>query len=657
MIMMLRPSVVWLITLVVLGWCFLSSQIVFGNVNVGESLIMKGDYQGAIKTLTPSSKGNQPSPVRAQAFKWIGVAQYMLGQKDSATKSFQFAVRLNPRITLSADEVADESIVPIFNGIKTSNSSKQPTTATAAGASKTAVPSMVGANGRVPSKESSATAKARSLEASRTLILIKSNVPSAQIIVDGVLAGSIGTEIDVDPGTREIDVTAKGYITARRRVTIKAKTLNTLTIDLNRPKPKAAVVKAPANPKARQNSGGSDLFGPTTASDPGLVMPATPSPSTRAMGVVPPPLPQQPQPMYQQPMYQQPMYQQPMYQQPMYQQPMYQPPPPGYQQPMYAPPNPYYPPPQQPYSPYAPFGSPYGGYIQPQAPMYAPPSIYQPYVAPPPQQSFAPPPIDPYSSGAAMPTLEPPTADLPPPSLEESLGSEPVVSSKSSKDDGRPPPMKPPINLGSSKRSKSSAKSSDSGCGVFIRLLPLGAGQFCQGKFLRGLMFAGAQVGGAYFWKANSDAAAKYQGQLDQVLADRQTERETVPAGDQAQFDVDTGNKETEGKAAINQASQNATMSIAVAGGAYAVSIIDAFLFDTPTKKPKKRAKLSLNLPFETTTPSIKLSMMWPNLGNPGGEQELETFAALAYHQKDQEFERRSFSSFNSILVGLKLSL
>ncbi len=603
---------------------------------------MKGDYQGAIKTLTPSSKSNQASPVRAQAFKWIGVAQYMLGQKASALKSFQFAVRLDPRVTLSADEVADESIVPIFNGIKTSNSSKQTAPATRAGAPRTVAPSMVGANGRVPSKESSATAKARSIEASRTLILIKSNVPSAQIIVDGVLAGSVGTEIDVDPGTREIDVTAKGYITARRRVTIKAKTANTLTIDLNRPKPKATVVKAPSSPKARDNSGGSDLFGPTTASDPGLVMPATPSPSTRAMGIVPPPLPQQPQPMYQQPMYQQPMY---------------QPPPPGYQQPMYAPPNPYYPPPQQPYSPYAPFGSPYGGYIQPQAPMYAPPSIYQPYMAPPPQQSFAPPPVDPYSAGAAMPTLEPPTADLPPPSLEESLGAEPVASEKSSKDDGRPPPMKPPINLGSSKKSKSSAKSSDSGCGVFIRLLPLGAGQFCQGKYLRGFMFAGAQVGGAYFWKANSDAAAKYQGQLDQVIVDRQTERETVPAGDQAQFDVDTANKETEGKAAINQASQNAMMSIAVAGGAYAVSIIDAFLFDTPKKKPKKRAKLSLNLPFETTTPSIKLSMIWPSLGKPGREQELETFAALAYHQKDLEFERRSFSSFNSILVGLELSL
>ena len=112
---------------------------------------------------------------------------------------------------------------------------------------------------------------------------------------------------------------------------------------------------------------------------------------------------------------------------------------------------------------------------------------------------------------------------------------------------------------------------------------------------MKGVLFAGAEIGALYFYKQNSDAAVQYQSQLNAVLAQRDVDQ--APGVDAA-YDQETADKAAAGKATIDKANQNATLSLAVFGGAWALGVVDAFVFaPTPkAKKSMKRARLSLKL-------------------------------------------------------------
>ena len=216
-----------------------------------------------------------------------------------------------------------------------------------------------------------------------------------------------------------------------------------------------------------------------------------------------------------------------------------------------APPNPYAyaPPPPSPYQPYAaPVADPYGGYLGP-----------------------------------------PPEA---PPSDPTAYYDEPPAKKSKAKESGMPPPPR----LAQSPLpgdTRNSATSKAGGCGAFIKLVPFGSGQFCAGKTMKGLFFLGSEVVSLYFYKANTDASVAYQSKLNTILADRETARADVAESDLEAYDAETAAKESQGKAAITKAKQNAQYSMISFAGLWGIGVIDAFINSEPSKPVKKSKKKS----------------------------------------------------------------
>jgi hypothetical protein len=202
---------------------------------------------------------------------------------------------------------------------------------------------------------------------------------------------------------------------------------------------------------------------------------------------------------------------------------------------------------------------------------------------------------DPYG-GYLGPPPEVAGSELPPPFLD---GPAPSASDSGS---GMPPP---PILPTSSGPSKKTAAAKPDKCGG-IKFMPFGAGQFCNGSTLKGMVFLGAEVASLYFYKTNTDAAAGVQTKLNSILAEREVARDEVPEAEQPDFDAETESKRTAGKAAIDKARQNAQYSMVSFFGLWAVGVVDAS-FNVPTKgkpakKSKKRSKIQYSLDLDLDT-------------------------------------------------------
>lgn len=57
---------------------------------------------------------------KAFILKFLGISQYMRGDKKSATLSFREAVTLNPKTAIFQGEVLDSTVIPFFNNVKKS---------------------------------------------------------------------------------------------------------------------------------------------------------------------------------------------------------------------------------------------------------------------------------------------------------------------------------------------------------------------------------------------------------------------------------------------------------------------------------------------------------------------------------------------------------
>jgi hypothetical protein len=608
--------------------CSFNTMLLAQTLKDGQSKLMRGDYAGAESSLTKALKTARTPSDKAAIYKNLGITYFMQGKKPRATQAFRNALSLNPETVIMDTEVADESVIPFFNAQKSSTPN-----ARAPVAQKPA--SQVPLTARAPLQKPGVQKKSV-----RTLVKVVSNVPKANVSIDGISYGAVGADIEVTPGNILMEVSAPGYRSKAIKFKVAPKTSNTVTANLEKiipkakPKPKPVVVANRQLPKApKQGSVGlfdepEPFAGDASANPQGLVLPGVTSPSAKAAAITPPPPPASPtlppsagysvappqQPQYQQPSYPTQPYMQP---QPYPMQPQ---PYPMQPQPYYVPPQPYYPQP--------------------------PPSVYQPYSPPPPAYG------DPYGGFISPPPESAPA--LPPPSST----SEPHFEEAEA---APPPSFKPPSDFGSGggkkRSSKSAKKSSGSQCGLLIKLLPLGAGQFCQGSTFKGLLFAGAQIGGVYFYKANNDAAVKYQGQLDKLIEEREAERDSVPAADRKTYDQETDQKEQEGNEAITQANQNANMSLAVAGGAWAIGVIDAVAFGPTPKKSKKKARLSLFLPKDQKPGMIfALKTNWSSLYDEDhvAAYGIETYAGIGLNDSPTEYKATTKAS---IRLGLSMDL
>lgn len=590
----------WLILFVLL----LPSVSYAQSWKAGRASLMKNDFKNAKVQLSSALKAAKSETELAETYKYLGVAQFMSGNKNSATSSFQMAKNTNPGVKLTASEVIDESVIPVFNGVKpgrvTGNATKRPPAPSFAPAGKPAI------------------AKQKS---KRTLLKVISNVPSAQVSLDGIAYGTTGQDIEVQPGIVILELSAPGFRPKAIKVQLEALTSSSVTVNLEKiplkpkpqpipksiPLPQASVpLNAQVGAKGKQaagrdaSKGKKDLFGEDPiASDPYLGIPQQPvaagAPVAGSPYVTPPPAPSQPMAPPQ-------VYGQApgggMPAQPQYQG-MPQAPYPLAPQPGYAPAQPYaaYPP-QSPYPVYPQYAPP-----QPYAMPYYPPTPYGGYMAPPNPYAYAPPAPNPY---AAAPPMQDPYGGYlgPPPEVAGSELPPPVLDgpAPSASGSGMPPP---PILPTSSGPSKKTAAAKPDKCGG-IKFMPFGAGQFCNGSTLKGVVFLGAEVASLFFYKTNTDAAAGVQTKLNSILAEREAARVEVPESDQPDFDTETESKRTAAKAAINKARQNAQYSMASFFGLWAVGVVDASI-NVPTKgksgkKSKKRTKIQYSYDLDLDT-------------------------------------------------------
>lgn len=351
---------------------FLIMASLFGSVqpvnaqslSQGIKEYQRNDFIKAERTFTSLTKKRLPSPKKAQSFKYLGICQYLLGKKGLAKTSFENAVRLSPKTTISSNEVLDPSVVTFFDAVK-----------------KGANANTANKNRRIIRRDQPQVGE----KAKLTVVKIDANT-SAQLFKDGILIGETGRFLEVDPGVSIFDATAKGYKKKSFKLNVVANQQNTVTISLEKippPSPKriaqprkgvpAVATKSsqekrsPVTPKVSN-----DIFGDDPMEEDIPSQPVSPGGNRNlanefnldtAYGNYPQ------QPSYQQPYSPQPYVQQPVYPQPYMQQPM----------PYYAPPQPYVPP-APPMPPVQPV------YEQPES--AAPPAYYN---------------QDPYSPGAPQP--------------------------------------------------------------------------------------------------------------------------------------------------------------------------------------------------------------------------------------------------------------
>jgi hypothetical protein len=470
-----------------------------------------------------------------------------------------------------------------------------------------------------------------------TFLTVDSNAPNATIKLDGILAGSTNTKLEVDPGTLTVEVSAAGFESRKLRTAVIKDRENRIRIDLQRriqptPTPKPARPVVQAQPRggqpqvqAQRRQPIARPIAPRTGAGAGQ-RPASQAPKSRLFaededsdaGLIDTPMGYGMQaPMVQQPMPVQPQYMAPPQ---LPQQPYYQPQP----VPMY-PPQPMYPPPgymmQQPYA-YPPQGY---GYPQPYAPppqpMYPPPQ----QIAPAPQPYL--PPVDslpplPDNSGAIPGPLQGPEGDsiydvdedidafeLPPASKKRS----PVRKVKKRKapekiDIYRSPTPRTSSSKG--RRSSSSNSGNDSGMQVAAALAPFGVGQFYNGNYLFGTALMAGQAAalgaGIYFkLEANNKFAEAEALQRD--------------GANYPQEELNRYLQETD--AFVTSYDQYSLIAFGTFGGLWLIGTIEAFINAPSPKSSAKRRRTSIQMDEENILLGQRLN--WNPLEAFGSEDEV----------------------------------
>ena len=212
------------------------------SFKAGFDLYSRGDFSAAERAFA-SARGKDRTE-QANILKFKGISQYMQKKLPQARESFRQTLQINPRSTIDAGEVLDESVIAFFNQQKSSAS---------------------------PPVAKRAVNKPQPV-LKTTYLKINSNVSKASILIEGILAGQSGSLLEVKPGIVEVQLNASGYVSKKARIQIIANRENSVQIDLVKiqrkvKKPAAAVAK-----ESLPDPGVDSLFDDSgsAASDPSL---------------------------------------------------------------------------------------------------------------------------------------------------------------------------------------------------------------------------------------------------------------------------------------------------------------------------------------------------------------------------------------------------
>lgn len=492
-------AVLWIVSLTLaLPPYYLAESIVWVQVAYGQTYAagykkyQKGDFKGAEKALSDALKTKLPRDQLIKTLKLLGICQFNLNNTGGAGATFRKALQLNPNLTISDSEALVPEVIPFFNKLKPAkpaaakNTTAKPTKPKPAPA-KTPAPAPAAA--AAAAAAGSVNAAGKSKEIKRTTLLVKSTTPGAKVWIDGLIKGDANQVLDMDPGQTVVEVQQNGYITKKIAVNIVKNRENTITADLDKPKPKPKPVpKESSDTVASLGDSGEDEAEPLAALAPVAVAKGSSAknrPKVKARGrkgkkpgvndmFAPDPGDDQFYDNARSARPQQQAAQGPNAAQQFqmessgaaYPPQAYPPAAGGYQQPAYQQPMPY-------------------GYAPPPPMYYAPPPPA--YYPPPAMTAPPPPPIDNYSSGDPY-----------------APGGGGVPGDPAGANGGVPPgdPSDPSGDPLTAREKPSKCKGN-----ILVALLPFGAGQIQNCKWLLGAGFALLEGGALYMWYSSKQAA------------------------------------------------------------------------------------------------------------------------------------------------------
>lgn len=239
----------------------------------GYAKYQRGDFKAAERALTAALKTETTPEIRAKTYKLLGICQYMRSDKTAAAASFREGLALSPTLAINSGEVIDDSVLDFFQQLKpapVANAAPQPDTMAASGAVPAAAePTTAAPPPRASAKTTAATADdeapaaahaATTKTGTKTGIRVQSNVADANVLLDGIIAGQVGTLIQVAPGQIEIEVQALGYPSKKRQLSVAKGQETDVTVNLQKPKAKT---KAKAKAKAEPDAALADADQPT----------------------------------------------------------------------------------------------------------------------------------------------------------------------------------------------------------------------------------------------------------------------------------------------------------------------------------------------------------------------------------------------------------
>ena len=204
------------------------------SYSVGLSKYRKGQLKAANRALALALKRARSNGAKADIYRLLGVIAHRRGQDSAARTYFSSALRLVPSTRIKKSETLDPSVTSFFNNVRRAASTKKVTRAKAPRRAPAAA-----RRAPAPRRAPVSTRKSK-----RTTILIKSNVP-VSVAIDGILAGSSGRDLEVDPGPVSLELKATGYAKKRIRATVRARTQNVIRVNMRKKVPKVVRKRAP----------------------------------------------------------------------------------------------------------------------------------------------------------------------------------------------------------------------------------------------------------------------------------------------------------------------------------------------------------------------------------------------------------------------------
>jgi len=115
-----NPYRILALILALLVWVNSASELLAQSYTLGYARYTRGDFKGAIDAFELALSA-RPGTVdeKVKLYKYLGISWYMLGEKRQAAKYFQTALRLQSELTILKEEVLDETVITLFEKIKT----------------------------------------------------------------------------------------------------------------------------------------------------------------------------------------------------------------------------------------------------------------------------------------------------------------------------------------------------------------------------------------------------------------------------------------------------------------------------------------------------------------------------------------------------------